>query len=150
MKIPNDKVPFVLAQRVSRLSTIKGDRIHTVPVVHVLDGNFIYITTRKMGKKTRNIRSNRNVTLLIDEYAEDWRREIGVMIQGKVDIIEKGRNFNHAKKILEEKYPIFKTAYPISEKVSVILKLRPEHIVSWDYTKGEFAEPEWKGSEIRK
>jgi PPOX class probable F420-dependent enzyme len=96
--IPPAVEEFIERARVARLATIDSEfKPHLVPVVFVFNGNHFFIPVdekRKTAKpeklkRIRNIQDNPNVTLLIDEYSEDWTKLAFVMIQGKASIATK-------------------------------------------------------------
>ena len=98
MIIPPAVEEFIERARVARLATIDSEfKPHLVPVVFVFNGNHFFIPVdekRKTAKpeklkRIRNIQDNPNVTLLIDEYSEDWNKLAFVMIQGKASIATK-------------------------------------------------------------
>jgi len=121
-------------ERVARLAThSEQGRIHLVPVCYAYDGKHIFVGTSLDSKKVRNVRKNSNVAFVVDYYVEDWSKLKGVMIQGKAEVIESGKEFEEAKKILYEKYPQYESSAPIEEGESAIVKITPEKVVSWDY-----------------
>ena len=72
------------AARVARLATIDPDgRAHLVPIVFVLDGETLYTAVDSKPKRSRRLRRIENarerpdVTVLVDEYEEDWARSGG-------------------------------------------------------------------------
>jgi len=119
---------------VARLAT-HGDqgRIHLVPVCYAYDGKDIFIGTSLDSKKVKNVRRNSSVAFVVDFYVEDWSKLKGVMIQGRAEVIERGKEFEEAKKLLYEKYPQYEATAPIEEGESAIIKIKPEKVVSWDY-----------------
>jgi len=147
---------------VARLAT-HGDqgRIHLVPVCYAYDGKDIFVGTsldsKKVknvrrnssvafvvdfyvedwssldSKKVKNVRRNSSVAFVVDFYVEDWSKLKGVMIQGRAEVIERGKEFEEAKKLLYEKYPQYEATAPIEEGESAIIKIKPEKVVSWDY-----------------
>jgi PPOX class probable F420-dependent enzyme len=120
--------------RVARLAThSEQGRIHLVPVCYAYDGKHIFIGTDLDSKKVRNVKKNGNVAFVVDHYVEDWSKLKGVMIQGRAEVIESGKEFEEAKKLLYEKYPQYEATVPIKEGESAILKITPEKVVSWDY-----------------
>jgi PPOX class probable F420-dependent enzyme len=121
-------------ERVARLAT-HGDqgRIHLVPVCYAYDGKDIFIGTSLDSKKVKNVRRNSSVAFVVDFYVEDWSKLKGVMIQGRAEVIERGKEFEEAKKLLYEKYPQYEATAPIEEGESAIIKIKPEKVVSWDY-----------------
>jgi len=119
---------------VARLAT-HGDqgRIHLVPVCYAYDGKDIFIGTSLDSKKVKNVRRNSSVAFVVDFYVEDWSKLKGVMIQGRAEVIERGKEFEEAKKLLYEKYHQYEATAPIEEGESAIIKIKPEKVVSWDY-----------------
>jgi PPOX class probable F420-dependent enzyme len=66
-------------QRVARLATVDSDCVpHLVPIVFAVDGDTIYFAVDdkpKSGARLRrldNIAANRNVSVLVDHYSDDW------------------------------------------------------------------------------
>lgn len=118
----------------ARLAT-HGDqgRIHLVPVCYAYDGKDIFVGTSLDSKKVKNVRRNSSVAFVVDFYVEDWSKLKGVMIQGRAEVIERGKEFEEAKKLLYEKYPQYEATAPIEEGESAIIKIKPEKVVSWDY-----------------
>jgi PPOX class probable F420-dependent enzyme len=120
--------------RVARLATHADQgRIHLVPVCYAYDGKDIFVGTSLDSKKVRNVRRNSSVAFVVDFYVEDWAKLKGVMIQGSAEVIERGKEFEEAKKLLYEKYPQYEATAPIKEGESAIIKIKPEKVVSWDY-----------------
>ena len=124
MIIPPAVEEFIERARVARLATIDSEfKPHLVPVVFVFDGNHFFIPVdekRKTAKpeklkRIRNIQDNPNVTLLIDEYSEDWTKLAFVMIQGKASIATK----EEGNVQVREAYKKLMTKYLQYQKVSV-------------------------------
>jgi PPOX class probable F420-dependent enzyme len=66
-------------QPVARLATVDSDCVpHLVPIVFAVDGDTIYFAVDdkpKSGARLRrlaNIEANRNVSVLVDHYSDDW------------------------------------------------------------------------------
>ena len=83
-------------------------------------------------KKIKNIRYNPRVSLVVDEYFEDWSRLKGLMIQGEASLIGNGEEYAFARKLLYEKYPPHMELYPIKEGGNMIIKVSPFKAVYWD------------------
>lgn len=89
MEIDASVRSFVERQRVARLGTVDAaGRPHVVPVTFALLGDRVYWavdekpkTTTRL-KRLRNIEANPRVTLLFDEYDDDWTRLAWVMLRG--------------------------------------------------------------------
>jgi nitroimidazol reductase NimA-like FMN-containing flavoprotein (pyridoxamine 5'-phosphate oxidase superfamily) len=149
----NEKqVRFLTYMRVARLGTTDGTRIHVTPICPVYDAGALYMGTHAKTRKVRNLRKNPAATLLVDQYSEDWSRHVGAMLEGPVEILEKGAEFDKAKRLLEAKYPQYPALFPIRpgesvilrlvpERAGVILRLVPERAATWDYGAGELLEP---------
>ena len=100
---------IIYRARVARLATADSKAIpHIVPVVFAFDGEKYYIPVDEKTKtakpdklrRIKNIEINPAVALLIDEYSEDWKKLLFIMIQGKASILGKRRG--NAKEEEEE------------------------------------------------
>src|ERR1700709_181815 len=83
--------------RVARLATVRADGSpHLVPICFALDGDTLYSAANHKPKRSRalqrleNIKANPSVTLLVDEYAEDWSKLWWVRADGIAQIAEPG------------------------------------------------------------
>ena len=90
--------PIIYRARVARLATADSKaKPHIVPVVFAFDGEKYYIPIDEKTKTTKpeelrrikNIDANPAVALLIDEYNEDWKKLLFIMVQGKAAILGK-------------------------------------------------------------
>lgn len=139
MIIPPGVEEFIERARVARLATIDSEfKPHLVPVVFVFDGNHFFIPVdekRKTSKpeklkRIRNIQDNPNVTLLIDEYSEDWTKLAFVMIQGKASVATKEEGNIQVR----EAYKKLMTKYLQYQKVGVgemCIIITPKKVASW-------------------
>lgn len=139
MIIPPVVEEFIERARVARLATIDSEfKPHLVPVVFVFNGNHFFIPVdekRKTAKpeklkRIRNIQYNPNVTLLIDEYSEDWTKLAFVMIQGKASIATKEEGniqVRQAYKKLMIKYLQYQKV-GLGERCIIIT---PKKVASW-------------------
>ena len=139
MIIPPAVEEFIERARVARLATIDSEfKPHLVPVVFVFDGNHFFIPVdekRKTAKpeklkRIRNIQDNPNVTLLIDEYSEDWTKLAFVMIQGKASVATKEEGniqVRQAYKKLMIKYLQYQKV-GLGERCIIIT---PKKVASW-------------------
>ena len=138
--ITPDIEEFVQRVRVARLATIDSEfKPHLVPVVFVFDGNHFFIPVDEKRKKTKleklrrikNIQSNPNVALLIDEYSEDWSRLAFVMIQGTASVVKSRPQadiqLKQALKELTTKY----TQYQKIGTGEMCIIIKPEKVASW-------------------
>ncbi len=139
MIIPPAVEEFIERARVARLATIDSEfKPHLVPVVFVFDGNHFFIPVdekRKTAKpeklkRIRDIQDNPNVTLLIDEYSEDWTKLAFVMIQGKASVATKEEGIIQVR----EAYKKLMTKYLQYQKVRVgemCIIITPKKVASW-------------------
>ena len=109
---------FVRERRVGHLATADREgKPSVVPVVYaalILTGEpaiAIAIDEKPKGdpsrlRRVRNIRERNEVALVVDDYAEDWRRLAWVLVRGSAAVIEPG-DAGHAEALaaLREKYP---------------------------------------------
>lgn len=131
------QMDYLKSGRVSRQASLSRDgSLHLVPVCHAYDGENICIASMdRDAKKVRNVRENPRVSLLVDDYSEDWNKCKGLMIQGEASLVERGEVFVAAKKLLDEKYPQWEEEpYSIEEGTTPVIKVRPMKVVSWDYS----------------
>jgi nitroimidazol reductase NimA-like FMN-containing flavoprotein (pyridoxamine 5'-phosphate oxidase superfamily) len=141
VKFSENAVRFLNFARVGRIATTDGEDIHVVPLCPVFDGDVFFMATHARTRKVRNLRKDKRATFILDQYSEDWLRNVAVMMTGTVDIVERGLGFEKAKTLLEAKYQQYKELFPIREGESVILCFKPTKVVTWDYILGEFREP---------
>ena len=137
---PKDKeIEFIKSHKVARLATVDGlGRSLVVPICYYFDGGFIYTPIDKKPKRAspkelrrvRNIIENPNVSLVIDEYYEDWTKLCYVIINGRAEIIESGEEYQNSLKLLSEKYPQY-VDMRLSELNLPVIKIVPERIISW-------------------
>jgi len=135
--------------RVARLATVDLECMpHLVPVVFVFDNDrdFYFIpidgkTKRSRPenlKRVRNIKENPNVTLLIDEYNEDWTKLYFIMIQGKASIIGGKKSDQNEMSLLEKAHKLLRNKYPQYQKIGVgeyIIMIMPQKVIAWKNNK---------------
>jgi len=137
---PTDKVlEFIKSHRVARMATVDGlGRPLVIPVCYHFNGSSIYTpidkkpkraSPRKL-KRVRNIIENPNVSLVIDEYYEDWTELCYVIINGRAEIIESGEEYQNSLRLLSEKYPQY-VDMKLSGLNLPVIKIVPYRIVSW-------------------
>jgi len=126
--------------RVARLATVDSEnKPYLVPVVFVFDGKYFYLPLDKKTKKdkperlkrVKNIQRNPNVTLLIDEYNEDWSKLHFIMIHGRARVI--GKKSQHGQ-LLEKAHKLLYKKYCQYKKIGIgdlCIMIFPEKIISW-------------------
>jgi PPOX class probable F420-dependent enzyme len=107
---------------VARLATITPDSTpHLVPVVFAVDGesqdcpDVVYTavdgkpkTTQRL-RRLANIASNPQVSLLVDEYADDWTQLWWVRVDGAAAIHSDGAMMHTGIRLLRAKYSQYQT-----------------------------------------
>jgi nitroimidazol reductase NimA-like FMN-containing flavoprotein (pyridoxamine 5'-phosphate oxidase superfamily) len=124
---------FIATARVVRIATVGADGVpHNVPVCPLLDRDRIYFGSEAEGKKVRNIRANPVVTLVFDDYTEDWAHLRGVMIQGRARIVNR-QEFRTLRKRIYAKYLQYESSAALAEKEAAIVEITPERKFSWGF-----------------
>ena len=140
----DDNVPawaaeLLRAARVGRLATAGGDgRPLVVPVCYVFDGTHIYSAVDGKPKRTRELRRLRNIvenpqiSLVVDEWDEDWARLRYVIVEGRADVLTDGSEFARAIDLLVAKYPQYRTL-GLSRESGAVIRITPDRILPWKY-----------------
>ena len=130
---------FLTAARVGRLATADTrGRPLVVPVCYALYGARIYSAVDDKPKRTRQLRRLRNiaenprVSLVVDEYHEDWTRLRYVIVEGRADVLTDGEEFSQAVDRLVTKYPQYR-ALTLSRNSGVLIRINPERVLAWTY-----------------
>jgi nitroimidazol reductase NimA-like FMN-containing flavoprotein (pyridoxamine 5'-phosphate oxidase superfamily) len=122
---------FVQPMRVARLATSYGKGlVHSVPVCPLLDDDKLYFASEADARKVRNIRANPNVTLVFDEYTEDWANLRGIMIQGKARVVT-AREFRSLRRKIYAKYLQYEAEAPLDGEDAAIIEVTPGKKFSW-------------------
>lgn len=83
----NEIQEFLSIPRLARMATLQNGKPHLVPVWFFYDGTNIIVSTPKGTKKTKNLQSNPNVSIIIDTV--DGRVEdLSYATKAKAVIIE--------------------------------------------------------------
>jgi PPOX class probable F420-dependent enzyme len=125
--------------RVGRLATADGDgRPHVVPFCFVLAGDRIVSVVDAKPKRTShlrrlaNIRVQPRVSVLVDDYDEDWTRLWWVRADGTARIVENGPDRKEAVAVLTAKYPQYREQPPEGPVVEVTV----DRWVGWAFRDG--------------
>lgn len=99
------------AARSAVLATVGADGgPHLVPVVFACDGDVVYTAVDGKPKSTQklrrlaNIQANPKVSLLVDEYSDDWERLWWVRADGEATVHHDGAHVERARELLRAKY----------------------------------------------
>ena len=129
--------------RVARLATVDSEcKPHLIPVVFVFDNYSYFIPIDEKTKRSRpeklkrakNIQQNSNVTLLIDDYNENWRKLYFIMIQGKASIIGGKQLEQNELLLLEKAHKLLSDKYLQYQKIGIgeyVIMIIPQKVISW-------------------
>jgi PPOX class probable F420-dependent enzyme len=105
--------------RVARLATTDPDgRPHLVPIVFALEGDTLYSAVDQKPKRSQRLRRIENarkrpdVTILVDDYDEDWARLWWIRLRGRARVLDEGEEREHALALLIDKYPQYRAQPP--------------------------------------
>ena len=122
-----NQLSFLRAHELCRLATASKDsRPHVVPVIYALDGENLVVAVDYETKKLRNLRENRKVALVVDDFHPNH----AVMIEGDCEILERGKEYLRLLQVLFDRFETYRKN-PWDEGESPILKIKPTKAVSW-------------------
>ena len=124
----------------ARLATVDArNRPHIVPICFVYDGKLFYTAVDNKPKRVprerlarlQNIRAVPRVSLLIDEYTEDWTQLWYILIRGRAKLIPNSALKERARAIrkLKAKYPQY--AGGMLAEDAPVIRITPERTTSW-------------------
>lgn len=136
--LTTQEIAFVQTQRVARLATADKDGNPTlVPVCYAFDGTYFYTPLDEKPKRVEqtqllrvhNIQTRPQVSLLIDQYEDDWSRLGYVLVHIQAQIIAPDHEQHpHALLLLRERYVQYHSMQ--LERFPVIM-LTPQRVISW-------------------
>lgn len=114
------------AARVARLATASVDgQPHLVPVTFALDGDLVAIVVDHKPKRSTalrrlaNIAENPRVSLLVDQYADDWDRLWWVRADGRARVVVEGAERTASIRSLTAKYSQYQAVVPAGAVILV-------------------------------
>jgi len=128
---------LLVESRLAHLATsTKRGKSHVVPICYVYDGGTFYSSIdekpkRKSSNQLRrvlNIVENPSVSLLIDQYEENWNKLKYVIIRGSAEIIHAGIEHERALQLLREKYVQYRR---MKLEGRPVIKIKPVSVFSW-------------------
>jgi nitroimidazol reductase NimA-like FMN-containing flavoprotein (pyridoxamine 5'-phosphate oxidase superfamily) len=138
---------FLSIPRLARMATIQNGKPHLVPVWYFYDGTNIIVSTAKGTKKTKNLQSNPNVSIIIDivdgrveDLSYATKAKAVIIIEGIAELqddidksfVRKTYERYVGKNALNSPQVQFSVSLP---RYMVVIK--PTKIVSWDFSKIE-------------
>ncbi|MGE5595339.1 MAG: TIGR03668 family PPOX class F420-dependent oxidoreductase [Hyphomicrobiales bacterium] len=126
--------------RVARLGSIARDgRPHLVPVCYARVGGEFAVAIDEKPKRggelarLRNIRRDPRVTLLFDQYDDDWRQLAWVRVDGEAAVFERGEKRRDALAALRSRYPQYRE---MRLEALPLIAIRALNIASWRWERG--------------
>jgi PPOX class probable F420-dependent enzyme len=117
--------------KVARLATVGADgRPHLVPICFVLDGDVLYSAVDRKPKRSpnlkriENVRSNPQVSVLVDHYDDDWTQLWWVRLDGRARVLTEGAERERALGLLVAKYPQYSAETPTGPVLAVDIERR--------------------------
>ncbi len=139
--LPEPAVALVTAGRVAHLATADVDGQPLVmPVCYAFDGARLFsavdakpkrVTARKL-RRVRQIEDNPRVSIVVDEYDEDWTRLRYVSIDGVAELLFGGPEFAHGIDLLLAKYPQYRQMR-LDRAEGVLIRITPETVRHWAF-----------------
>lgn len=128
------------AARVARLATVAGDgRPHVVPITFALDGELIVTAVDHKPKRTTalkrlaNIAENPRVSVLVDEYDDDWARLWWARADGTASVVEpEGQERERLARLLGARYEQYRSRPPAGPAILIAV----ERWSGWSATAG--------------
>ena len=120
--------------RVATLATVdESGAPHLVPFVFAIEGDMLYSAVDHKPKSSMrlrrlaNIEQNPRVSVLAEEYADDWSQLWWVRADGEARIIPTGHDWDRAIELLADKYPQYRGQPPTGDVIAV----RMTKVVGW-------------------
>jgi PPOX class probable F420-dependent enzyme len=122
--------------RVARLGTAdRAGRPHLVPVCYALDDFRIWSAVDAKPKRTTRLRRLANIvenpliSLLVDEWSEEWNRLRWVRVDGRADVVQ-GADAERGLSLLRAKYTQYRTL-GLDGPATPVIRIAVERLVSW-------------------
>jgi nitroimidazol reductase NimA-like FMN-containing flavoprotein (pyridoxamine 5'-phosphate oxidase superfamily) len=131
VKFTKKEEKFILENEVCRVATSHSDIPHVTPVTYLYEGGHFFLATDYDTRKYKNLKINKNIALAVDVYNSSVENK-AVLIQGTVDIIERGEEFKRLYKIFEKKFEWVRND-PWKEGEAPFVKIKPFSKVSWGF-----------------
>ena len=129
MKFTKDEEEFLLENEVCRVATSHNNIPHITPVTYIYEDGFFFIATDYNTRKYKNLKANENIAIAVDVYNSSVEYK-AVVIQGTVDIIERGEEFKKLYQKFDEKFEWVRND-PWKEGEAPFIKVKPSSKVSW-------------------
>ena len=132
IKFTKDEEVFLQSIEEARIATSHSDIPHVKPVSHIFHNGFIFIATDYQTRTFKNLKINPKTSVTIDIYESGKHK--AVCIQGRVEILEKGKEFLDIYKKFEDKFSWVRND-PWKENEAPFLKIISTNKTSWGINK---------------
>ena len=129
-----EMIDFLSESNLARIATVKPNGApHVSPVWYLWENNQLFIAIPRSSVKTRNIKKNNKVAVTIDSNIGPK----GIIIEGTAELEELGEEIElrliqrYVSPENLDKY----VEYAHADLPSVLLRIRPEKTITWDYSK---------------
>jgi nitroimidazol reductase NimA-like FMN-containing flavoprotein (pyridoxamine 5'-phosphate oxidase superfamily) len=129
VKFTENEEKFLLENEVCRMATSHNDLPHIAPVTYIYKNGFFFIATDYNTRKYKNIQANKNIALSVDFYGSSVENK-AIVVQGNVDLIERGEEFKELYQIFDEKFEWVRND-PWKEGEAPFLKIKPFSKITW-------------------
>lgn len=104
--LPEAVKSFLAAATVCRIASVRADGTpHIIPVCPAFDGEeTVYVDVAKDGVTAKALAGNERVTVIIDEYHDDWSKLKAVILRCRAEAIQ-GAELDTAWDLFRTKYP---------------------------------------------
>ncbi|MGB7634608.1 MAG: pyridoxamine 5'-phosphate oxidase family protein [Nitrososphaeraceae archaeon] len=133
VKVTQKEHNFLSQNEVCRVSTSHNDIPHVVPVTYVYENENIIFVTDYGTRKYKNLKINKNISVVVDVYDLSGRN-MGIVIQGKAVFIERGEEFKRLYQIFNRKFEWVRKE-PWEEGEAPFVKIDAFNKVSWGLLK---------------
>jgi uncharacterized protein len=120
---------FLLENEACRIASSHDDIPHIAPVTYIYKDGFFFIATDYNTRKYKNIKANKKIALSVDIYDSSVENK-AIIIQGNVDIIERGQEFKDLYQIFNARFEWVRRD-PWKEGEAPFLKIKPFKKVTW-------------------
>ena len=129
VKFSKKEEKFLLENEVGRVATSHNDIPHITPVSYIYENNWFFIATDYDTRKYKNLKANKNIALAVDIYNSSVENK-AVVIQGTVDIVERGEEFKKLYQKFDKKFEWVRND-PWKEGEAPFIKVTPFSKISW-------------------
>jgi nitroimidazol reductase NimA-like FMN-containing flavoprotein (pyridoxamine 5'-phosphate oxidase superfamily) len=129
LKVTQKERKFLLENEVCRVATSHDDIPHVVPVAYIYDKSTITFVTDYGTRKYKNLKVNRNVSVVVDAYDSSGENK-AIIIQGEAVIIERGTEYKRLYQIFNKRFEWVRKS-PWKEGEAPFVRIKVFNKVRW-------------------